>query len=91
MADTDYYGKDKWMHFGACALIGFLEVINCILCSVMPLKAFLLGVGVVMVVGGLKEDFDSVKDLDHFCIWDLVADIIGGLVGSGLGMLAVLL
>lgn len=43
---------------------------------------------VALLVGIGKEIRDSRENGNHFCVWDIVADIIGAVLGSGVAWLA---
>lgn len=86
-------GKDKFLHFGICALVAFVSVIalsacvriehfvsgNCEYCkSACILGGFLCGV----YLGVGKEYGDKVNPYDGWDWYDLLADILGSFIGS---------
>lgn len=59
-------GKDKWLHFGVCALASIINP--------------WLGVG--LAIG--KEYGDSKSPNNKWDWWDILADVIGIIVGTGI-------
>lgn len=87
MNDKDYKGMDKTYHI----LAGFIiaAVISPIIAHIPPHHvwvAVLCGIVAAAIGGFVKEWFDRKRG--HFCVWDLVATILGGCIGSIIGGLA---
>lgn len=85
----DRKGQDKLLHilvvFCIAALIGAL------IAHIPPHKEWTTAIVsfiVALLVGIGKEIRDSREKGNHFCVWDIVADIIGAVLGSGVAWLA---
>ena len=85
----DRKGLDKLLHifvtFCIAALIGIFAA------YIPPCKewaAALVAFTVAIAVGVWKEFRDRRQKGNHFCVWDIVADIVGAALGSGVAWLA---
>lgn len=77
------FGDDKVKHIFASFVIGALCAF---IMSFIPLRsswiAFWVAFGVSFAFGIGKEIYDSRQEGNHFCLWDLVADLIGATAGA---------
>lgn len=86
---NDRIGDDKKMHAIVSLIIGMVfagifSVVN----FGSPIWAAVVTFGIVMFIGIAKEVFDSREDNNHFCVWDLLADAIGGFIAAIIAFLA---
>lgn len=80
---SDPSGMDKLMHFFAGVLISILlGLVLSILMPDSPWLTLLLTVLVVIVVAVGKELIDSHNPDNHFCLWDILWTVTGGVLGS---------
>lgn len=85
----DKKGGDKLLHF----VVSF--VIMCVLGTVMahvlpgqPWVSMAIVTCLCVLVGLGKEVWDMRKKGNHFCVWDLLSDLLGALVGAPIVWLA---
>ena len=86
---NDRKGGDKLTHL----IVSF--VLMCVLGTVMahllpgaPWVALAIVLTVCLVVGVAKELYDRSRDGNHFCVWDIAADLAGAVVGAPVVWLA---
>lgn len=86
---NDKRGGDKLTHL----IVSF--VLMCVLGTIlahllpgMPWVALAISLAVCLAVGVAKEVYDCRRPGNHFCVWDIVADAVGALVGTPLAWLA---
>lgn len=79
----DKEGIDKVIHVCICFCIAV--VVGALVAHIPPHKdwvAVVAAFSVALIAGLWKEFHDRKKKGNHFCIWDLVADIAGATAGS---------
>lgn len=85
----DRKGQDKLLHIFVVFCIAVL--FGALIAHIPPHKewvAALVAFTVALAVGIWKEFRDRRQKGNHFCVWDIVADIIGAVLGSGVAWLA---
>lgn len=85
----DIKGYDKLLHmlagFAVAAAVG--GIVAHLLPS-MEWVVYVIALFAAVVAGFCKEYRDIRKSGNHFCLWDWLATIIGGLFGAWVGWLA---
>lgn len=76
--------KDKIMHFGLSSLITIFAGHMALRFTTDPVVAIGTGASVGMLCGILKEVIDSFDSDNKFSWSDLLADLLGCIVGAGL-------
>lgn len=69
----DKIGKDKWMHFGVSAFLAFLFAL---------LLPSYIAITITIVIGIAKEVYDKVTCKGSAEWQDLLADVLGSVVGA---------
>ncbi len=85
----DKKGSDKVIHAFVCFCIA--AIVGALVAHIPPHKewvAVVVAFCVALAVGLWKEFRDRKQKGNHFCVWDLVADVIGAALGSGVAWLA---
>jgi VanZ like family. len=85
----DRKGQDKLLHIFVVFCIAVL--FGALIAHIPPHKEWvtaLVAFAVALAVGIWKEFRDRRQKGNHFCVWDIVADIIGAVLGSGVAWLA---
>lgn len=80
---------DKLYHFGVCAFIALLGAALVALFIPSYIYAFTGGAAIALAAGAGKEFGDSRAPANHWCWWDLLADLIGATCGAALGACAI--
>ena len=75
-------GTDKYMHFLVCEVLAWLIARVLRLCGVDQWAAMAVGFGVAVAVGVSKELYDRYVQHEVFDWQDIVADVIGAVVGA---------
>lgn len=86
---NDKKGSDKKLHALVCFIIA--AVVGALAAHIPPHSERLtvaVAFAVAVAVGLWKEARDRKQKGNHFCWWDLIADVIGASLGSGLAWLA---
>lgn len=85
----DKKGSDKFLHAFVCFCIAV--VVGALVAHIPPHKewvAVVVAFTVALAAGLWKEFRDRKEKGDHFCVWDLLADIAGATLGSVVAWLA---
>ena len=85
----DRKGQDKLLHI--CVAFCIAALFGSLLAHIPPHNEWTTAIVasiVALLVGIGKEIRDSREKGNHFCVWDIVADIIGAVLGSGVAWLA---
>lgn len=77
-------GSDKYLHFLACQAIAFLTA-KIGGCFVSAGWALLTGFSFAVVIGFVKELRDKRQVGNVFSWSDIIADVMGAIVGAGMG------
>ena len=85
-ADDPWLGADKWQHFAAAGLAGAAAVLAAEQNDIPDGGSFAIGVGVAVGLGAGKEVYDDRVRGTFFSTKDLVWDVVGGAVGSGIAV-----
>jgi putative lipoprotein len=75
---------DKLYHFGVCALIAFFGAAAFRLLLPASVPDAIGGAALALAVGVGKEYGDSKAPGNHWCWWDLLADLLGAACGAAL-------
>lgn len=86
---NDRQGGDKLTHL----IISFVImcIIGTVMAHILPGMAWAsLGItlAICVIIGIGKELYDRRKKGGHFCVWDIVSDLVGALLGSPVVWLA---
>lgn len=84
---NDRAGRDKVLHFGVSLLIALgvgaaLHAIPAVTDNIGALGIALAAFVVTISVGLGKELRDASRPGNHFCVWDLLADVVGAVLGA---------
>ena len=85
----DRKGQDKLLHIFVVFCMAVL--FGALIAHIPPHNEWTTAIVafiVALLVGIGKEIRDSRENGNHFCVWDIVADIIGAVLGSGVAWLA---
>ncbi len=86
---NDRGGSDKKLHvFVSFCIAGVLSAFLAPIPFPTPWLAGLVAFVVAVAVGIWKEVRDAKQEGNHFCVWDLAADVAGALLGSIVAVLA---
>lgn len=83
--------KDKYLHFGACAFVSVAITVVLILIGTSWFAALLGGFYAGMAAGLGKEYGDKVNPTNRWDWQDVLADLVGSVAGSVIGLLALLI
>ena len=75
---------DKYKHFGVCFIITFVIGIIAIFLNVNSMGSSYCGFCAALSAGFAKEYGDVCSDNNHWDWKDIIADILGALVGAGI-------
>ena len=82
--DNFFQQEDKKAHIAISVMTGAIGNLVSIKLGASKQEAFWYGLGTSLVIGGLKEVYDMHKtNPTGFSMADMVADGIGGVVGTG--------
>ena len=86
---NDRGGRDKWLHLFLSIIIGgIIAGLLSLIPWPSPWIPAIITLCAVMAVGILKEVRDSRQRGNHFCAWDLLADIVGAVLTAALAWAA---
>ena len=87
---NDRKGGDKILHALVCFIIAVVvgTIAAHLLRAYSPWLTFGIALVAALAVGIWKELRDSKQKGNHFCVWDLIADLIGATAGAAVGWLA---
>lgn len=89
---NDKKGSDKFLHALVCFCVA--ATVGSLLALMLPNKewsAIIVAFCMAFVAGLWKEVRDSKRNGNHFCVWDLVADVTGAALGCAVVWLTVFL
>lgn len=82
----DTIGKDKYMHFGACAALSWLVARIGLALGLQSPFAQMLGFGAGVIVGFGKELYDRYGRKGTFDWLDIKADVFGSFAGAAMSL-----
>ena len=83
-------GKDKILHFAICTLCAF--VIALLFSFVADLWVALLAAFVATLLLGVGKEYgDSKASGNHWCWYDLIADVTGAVIGCCIALVLVII
>ena len=81
--------KDKWLHFGVCTLIAL--IVGVLIGLINIYAGALAGLASALSAGIAKEYGDSKAHGNCWSWGDILADVIGAIVGAGIALLLMIL